>query len=102
METKLLICYICAKGLGPACAHSLVGGSVSERLQGSRLVDSVDLPVESLSFCPFRPLNLSPNSLVRLPELHLMSEYESLYLFALAAWWGLSGDSLLSASITEY
>ena len=29
VKTKLLICYICAEGLGPACASSLAGGSVS-------------------------------------------------------------------------
>ena len=35
-------------GLGPTCVCSLVVGSVSESSQGYRLVDSVDLPVESL------------------------------------------------------
>ena len=33
----------------PACVYSSVGGSVSETPQGSRLVDSVGLPVEFLS-----------------------------------------------------
>lgn len=35
--------------LDPAHAHSLVGGSVFGSPQGSRLMDSVDLPVKSLS-----------------------------------------------------
>ena len=30
MKTKLLICYICAGGLGPACVRSFVGDSVSK------------------------------------------------------------------------
>jgi hypothetical protein len=29
MKTRLHIFYTCAAGIGPACAHSLVGGSVS-------------------------------------------------------------------------
>jgi hypothetical protein len=49
METKMLTCYICAGGLSPAHAHSLVDNSVSGSPQGSRFVDSVGLPVESLS-----------------------------------------------------
>ena len=49
METVLHICYICARGLGPAHVYSLIGGSVYESSQGSRLVDSVGLPMEFLS-----------------------------------------------------
>jgi hypothetical protein len=49
MKTKLLICYVCAEILGPAHACSLVGDLVSGSLQGSRLVEFVDVPAESLS-----------------------------------------------------
>ena len=49
MKTKLLICLICAGDLDPAHACSLVGDSISGSPQGSRLVDSVGLLVESLS-----------------------------------------------------
>lgn len=40
METELHTCCICAGGLVPDHVGSLVGGSVSESSQGSRLVDS--------------------------------------------------------------
>ena len=89
MRSKLLICYICAGGLGPICAHSVVGDSVSGSPQVSRLFNSVDLPVESIS-C------LVPQSQLFCKTLHL---------FPLAAGWSLSEDSyarFLSASITEY
>jgi hypothetical protein len=49
MKTKLLICYICAGGLGSAHAYSLLGDSVSKSTHGSRLVDSIVLPLYSLS-----------------------------------------------------
>jgi hypothetical protein len=54
MKTELYICYICAGGVGLACV-SLVGGSISESPQVSRLVESIGLPVEFLS-------TLSPQS----------------------------------------
>ena len=55
MRTKLHICYICRGwDLGPDYVYSLVGGSVSESPQGSRLVDSFVFLVESVS-----PLGLS-------------------------------------------
>lgn len=41
IETKLPIYYLCSQVLIPACVWSLVGGSISESSQGSRLVDSV-------------------------------------------------------------
>jgi hypothetical protein len=46
----------------------LVGGSVSESSQGSKLVDSLGLPVEFLS--PSGPLILSPNSSIGIPDLY--------------------------------
>jgi hypothetical protein len=49
MKTKLHICYTCARGIGPVHAHTLVGSWVSWMSKGSRLFDSVDLPVEFLS-----------------------------------------------------
>jgi hypothetical protein len=66
MKTKLHICYICVgrPKTNPVC--SLVGGSVSESPQWSRLVDSVGLPVEFLS-----PSG-SPVFPVRVPKPHSM------------------------------
>ena len=57
------------EGIGLAHVCSLVGGSVSGCLQGSRLVGSVGLPVEFLS-------SLCPSVLLlTLPRLHLMRSY---------------------------
>ena len=77
----------------------LVGGSVSGSPQGSRLVDSVGLPVEFIS------LKFSQSFPQLIPELHPMFSYGSLHLFQSAVGWNFSEDSyarLLSASITEY
>jgi hypothetical protein len=49
MKTELHICYTCAGALGPDHVCSLIGGSVSDSSQESRLVDSVGLPVGILS-----------------------------------------------------
>jgi hypothetical protein len=49
METELHICYICARGPHSTCEYSLVGGSVSENSQVSRLVNSVGFPWSSHS-----------------------------------------------------
>ena len=38
-DGAVLFC-MCVRGLGPACVCFLVGGSVSERCWGSRLVDT--------------------------------------------------------------
>jgi hypothetical protein len=74
MNTKLLSYYICAGGLSPASACSLVSNSVSGSLHGFRLVDSdwssCSVPVLFGSFNP------SLNSLVRLLKLHLMFKCE--------------------------
>jgi len=59
METELYVCYICAVGPLANSVCSLVGDSVSESSQGSRLVDSVDRLVEHF---PFRAFNPSSNS----------------------------------------
>ena len=100
MKTKLLICYICAEGLGPACICSLVGDSDSGNFQGYRLVTVL---VFLWGSCPL-PVSWSfLNSSTGLPELHLMFGCESLHLFPLAALWSLSEvryARLLSASIT--
>ena len=73
MKTKMN-CYICAGGLGPACAGSLVGGSVPGRPQGSRLVDTLGLIVGSVSFPG--PTSLPPTlPSIRLLELCLMFGY---------------------------
>jgi hypothetical protein len=45
MRTELCTCYFCVRGQSPASECSLVGGSVSEISQASRLVGSVGLPV---------------------------------------------------------
>ena len=65
METKLHICYICAEGLGPAPACSLVGGSGSVSPHGPRLLDPLGLLVVSLtSLAPsILPLFLPQDSL---------------------------------------
>ena len=54
MQTNLYFCYICAGhwgagGLGATGISSSVGDSDSGSPQGSRLFDSIGLPVESLS-----------------------------------------------------
>jgi hypothetical protein len=63
VEIKLYICYICARDLHLACICSLVGGSVSESSQGSRLVGPVVLSVEFLSSSELSVF--LPNSSVR-------------------------------------
>jgi len=97
----LHICYIRAGGLGSACVCFLVGGSVSGSPQGLRLVDSVDLLVESLS--SLGPSILPPPpTLPQDPLICLMFGCGSLHLFWSAYGWSLSEDSyarLLSASI---
>jgi hypothetical protein len=88
------------RGQGQTYACSLVGGSVSGSPQGSKLVGSVGLPVESLSSSGPSVL---PQSLPQDSELYLMFGCGSLNLFLLAIEWSLSEDSyarLLSASIT--
>jgi hypothetical protein len=99
MKTKLHICSVCVcvcvcvcvlarvrvhvcargQGLSPAHALSLVDGSVSGGPRGSKLVDSVGLSVESLSFW-----SLFPQLSRRLSELHLMFGCESLCLSLLS------------------
>ena len=49
LQTELHICYICARSLSPVSVWYLVGGSVFECPQGSRLVESSRLPLEYLS-----------------------------------------------------
>jgi hypothetical protein len=49
MKNKLPTSDICTGELRPAHDCSLAGNSVSGTHQGIRLVDTVDLPVESLS-----------------------------------------------------
>ena len=99
-DQTVLLLYICAGVLGPAHTHSLAGGSVFGRPQGSSLIDSC-------FFCGisvlFRSLSSSPNSSTRFPELDLVFDYWPLCLFPLATGWSLSENSYaryLSASIT--
>lgn len=75
-----------AGGLGPAHVCSLVD---SGSPQGSRVVDSVGLPVESLFSSG--PQSFSSSS-IRLPKLHLMLGCRFLHLFSLVAGWSLSED----------
>jgi hypothetical protein len=49
METEFHFYYIHARHLCPSCICYLVGGSVSESSQGSRLLDFVGLPMKFLS-----------------------------------------------------
>jgi hypothetical protein len=74
--------HMWGQGLGPAHACSLISGSVSESLQGSRLVDSVGLSVE---FYPLLGHNPSSYSSIRVPKLHLLFGCGSLHLFPMAA-----------------
>jgi hypothetical protein len=83
MDTELYICYICAGGLGPAHVCSLVGSSVSESSQRSRLVDTVGPPV-GFSF-PSGPSVLPSNSSIRVPDFSPMFGCGYLQLFQSAA-----------------
>jgi hypothetical protein len=78
-KTKMDIYYKCVGGLGPAPPCSLVGGSVSLRPHGPRLVD----------FCgvlkPSGLLNSVLHSSTRLLEVCLMFGCGSLYLFPSAS-----------------
>ena len=49
MNIKLQVCHRGAGSLGLASVCFLVGGSISDSLQGYSLVDSVDLLVESIT-----------------------------------------------------
>ena len=94
MEAEQYICYICVGRPRSSLCRLLVRGSVAKILQGSRLVDSVDLPMAFLS--------PSPNSSIRVTKLHSMFACGSLHLSESAAGWNLSKDSharFLSASI---
>ena len=61
LKTELVICYICARSLSPVGVCYLVGGSVFECLQVSRLSESSRLPLKYLSssgpsFLPSSPI----------------------------------------------
>ena len=71
-------------------------------LPRSWLVDTITFPVKFLS--PSEPPTPSPNSSIRVPNLHAMFGHGYLLVFQSAAEWSLSEDSyvrLLSASMTE-
>ena len=87
MKTELHICYTCAGALGPDHVCSLVGGSVSDSSQESRLVDSIGLPCGDP--IPSVALNPSPTSSLRVPKLCPMFGCGPLYLFHSAAGWSL-------------
>lgn len=77
------------RGLGPACVHSLVGGSIFESPQWSRLVDPVGVLVESLS--PLRSSILPPT----LPQDSFAPSNVCLWVsasFSISCWWSLSGQ----------
>ena len=82
---------MCTRGLYPILVCTLTGGSVSGSSQGSRLLDSVGLPEETLSppGCSILPYNSS----VRFPKLNLMIANGTLNLFQSVAEWNLSEDS---------
>ena len=46
---QTVLCCICVTGLVSADVCYLVGGSVSEKSLGSRIVETAGLPMESLS-----------------------------------------------------
>lgn len=78
MKIKLHICYTCLGSLGPAhgCC-TLVGGPVSGRYQGSRVVDSDGL----LGPILFGFLNHFSDCPTRFPKLSLMLGCGALHLF---------------------
>jgi hypothetical protein len=78
MKTKLHIYFKCIEGLGQALACSLVGGSVSVRHHGPRLVDIVGLLVVFLTSLTHSIL--SPSS-TGIPEFHQMFSCGSQHLF---------------------
>lgn len=87
---------------GPASAYSLVLDSVFGTDQGSRLVDSVDVLVESM-FC-LDPSIYSP-TLPKTSKLYLMFGCGFLHAFPLAVGWRHTEDryaKFLSACILEY
>jgi hypothetical protein len=90
MKTKLNICYICRGVLGTAHIYSLDGCSVSGSLQGSKLDNPVDLPMESLS--SLETLSPSLNSSIRLLEVCPVFGCGPLNLFQSAVGWSLSED----------
>ena len=96
MKTKLHI--LCREGLGPALVCSLIGGSDSGRAQGSRLVDSVGLLVESL--CPPVPQSF-PQLFHNIPELHLTFWLWVSDLFQSAVAWSISRTVMLGSSLTN-
>ena len=65
-------------GLTPAHISSLASGSVSESCQGSRLVESVGFPVESLFPSPS---SILPPASIRVPDLHPKLGCGYLHLF---------------------
>ena len=89
METEVHIAYICARDLRAACECFLVGGSVSESPQESRLIESAGLPI------PFRAFSPSFYSSTRVPKFHPLLVCGCLYLYEAAAGWSLSENSML-------
>jgi hypothetical protein len=87
------ICYICAGVPRSSSVCSLFGGSVSESLQGSRLVDFIGLPMEFLS--PLEPeiSTPPPSSSLRIPKFHPVFGCGSLHLSESATGWSLLEDS---------
>jgi hypothetical protein len=107
METGLHLFYICVGVEGgafyPSVECSLVGGSISESFQRSRLVaflwSSCGIPII------FRAFNFSPNSSIRVHDFCPLFCSGYLYIFQPATGWNIWQDSyarLLSASIPEY
>ena len=68
---------------------SLVG-SVSEIPQGSRLIDTVGLPIV---FSPFKAFTLTPNTSIRVSGMHPIFVCECRHLFPFAVGYSLSEDS---------
>ena len=95
MKTQLHICYICAEGLGPSHARSLVGSSVSVVPYGTRLVDSLGFLVVSMTL-------LSPSVLLTiLPQ----DSPNYTYCFAVGlsiSFYQLLGEASLMTGIADY
>lgn len=78
MKAKLYIYYICAEGLDPSHAYSLVGSSVPVSSIVPRLFDIVGFLVVSL-------ISLAPSSQSLQDFPSLMFGYGSLHIFSLTS-----------------
>lgn len=102
-ETELHVLYICKQPLVHVSVCFLIGGSVSESSQRSRLVYSVGLSVQRSH--PLQDLQCLPNSTTRVLEFCSMFNCRYLCLFQSTSGQSFSENnyaSLQSVSLTQY